>query len=69
MVVEKLIVDSVFAAGRLAAKTSTDTWSVMDAAAEKPAPSKLLGQKGISSIQGASDAVQKNATTLLKDRF
>jgi hypothetical protein len=67
MVVENLVVDSVLGAGKLTAKAVTDTWSVMDAAAEKPAPSKLLGQKAISSIQGASDHAQKGINSTLAE--
>jgi hypothetical protein len=68
MIVEKLAVDSVLGAGRLAANTVKDSWSVMDAAAEKPAPGKLLGQKAVHSIQGVTDSVQKGTNAALNSK-
>lgn len=59
MVVEKLAVDATFDIARTAANTVKDIWSVMDAAAEKPMPSKLLSQKAIGAIQGVTDRVQQ----------
>jgi len=59
MGVEKLAVDAAFNAAKLAANTVKDTWSVMDAAAEKPAPTQYLGAQAIQAIQGVADQAQK----------
>jgi|GEM_PF-733873 len=65
MGVEKLAVDATFDTARLAANAVKDTWSVMDAAAEKPAPSQYLGAKAIQAIQGVTDQAQKAANAVV----
>ena len=59
MSVEQLAVEAPFNAARLTANTVKDIWSVMDAAAEKPAPTQYLGAKAIQAIQGVTDQAQK----------
>lgn len=59
MSVEQLAVEAPISAARLTANTVKDIWSVMDAAAEKPMPSKLLSQKAIGAIQGVTDRAQQ----------
>ena len=58
MSVEQLVVEAPISAARLTANTIKDIWSVMDAAAEKPAPSQYLGQKAIRAVQGVTDAAR-----------
>lgn len=58
MSLEKLAV-ATFDAARVAANTVKDIWSVMDAAAEKPAPSQYLGAKAVQAIQGVTDRAQQ----------
>jgi len=65
MGVEKLAVDAAFDAARLAANTVKDTWSVMDAAAEKPAPSQYLGQKAMAAVQGVTDQAQRGVNAAI----
>ena len=45
----------------------TDMWSVMDAAAEKPAPSQYLGAVGLKAVQGVADQTQRGVKTALAD--
>jgi hypothetical protein len=52
MPVGKLITDTAFSATRLAESAIKETWSKLDAAAEKPKPSEYLGQKAVHAIQG-----------------
>jgi len=59
MSIEKLAVDATFDVARAAANTIKDIWSVMDAAAEKPAPTQYLGAKAIQAIQGMTDRTQQ----------
>lgn len=59
MSIEKLAVDATFDVARTAASTVKDIWSVMDAAAEKPAPSQYLGAKAVQAIQGVTDRAQQ----------
>jgi hypothetical protein len=61
MPIEKLAIDATFDAARFAAAAVKDTWSVLDAAAEKPAPSRYLGAKAVQAIQGVTDQAQKIA--------
>jgi len=56
---EKLAVDATFDVARTTANTVKDAWSVMDAAAEKPAPSQYLGAKAVQAIQGVTDGAQQ----------
>ena len=65
MSVEKLAVDTTFDAAKVAANTVKDIWSVMDAAAEKPAPSQFLGAKAIQAIQGVTGQAQKGINAAL----
>lgn len=65
MSVEKLAVDATFDVARVAANTVKDTWSVMDAAAEKPAPSQYLGAKAVQAIQGMTDRAQQGINAAL----
>ncbi|PKO23341.1 MAG: hypothetical protein CVU38_04580 [Chloroflexi bacterium HGW-Chloroflexi-1] len=58
MSVEKLVAEAPVDAARLAANTVKDIWSMLDAAAEKPAPSHYLGQKAMRAIQGVTDAAR-----------
>ncbi len=59
MSVEKLAVDAAFDVARMAANTVKEVWSVLDAAAEKPAPSQYLGAKAVQAIQGVTDRAQQ----------
>jgi len=59
MPIEQLAVEAPISAARLAANTIKDIWSVMDAAAEKPAPTQYLGAKAIQAIQGMTDRTQQ----------
>ena len=59
MSIEKLAVDATFDVARTAANTVKDVWSVLDAAAEKPAPSQYLGAKAVQAIQGVTDRAQQ----------
>ncbi len=59
MSVERLIAEVPMEAAKLATNAVKDIWSVMDAAAEKPAPSQYLGAKAMSAIQGVTDQTQK----------
>jgi hypothetical protein len=61
MSVEQLAVEAPISAARLTANTIKDIWSVMDAAAEKPAPTQYLGAKAIQAIQGVTNQAQKAA--------
>lgn len=61
MGIEKLAAEATKDITQLAAGTIKDIWSVMDAAAEKPAPSQYLGAKGMRAIQGVTDQAQKIA--------
>ena len=61
MSVEKLAVEVPISAARLTANAIKDIWSVMDAAAEKPAPTQYLGAKAVRAIQGVTDRAQKAA--------
>jgi len=66
MSVEKLAVDATFDAAKVAANTVKDVWSVMDAAAEKPAPTQYLGAKAIRAIQGVTDAARGAAAEAIR---
>jgi hypothetical protein len=59
-------VDSTCAAGKLAANTVKDVWSVMDAAAEKPVPGEYMGEAAIRAVKGSSGTVERNVSTALQ---
>jgi len=59
MPIEKLAIDAGFDAARFAGTAVKDVWSVLDAAAEKPAPSQYLGAKAVQAIQGVTDRTQQ----------
>lgn len=65
MSVEKLAVDATFDVAKAAANTVKDVWSVMDAAAEKPAPSQYLGAKAVQAIQGVTGRAQQGINAAL----
>ncbi len=65
MSVEKLAVDAAFDVARMAANTVKEVWSVLDAAAEKPAPSQYLGAKAVQAIQGVTDRAQQGLRAAL----
>ncbi len=65
MSVEKLAVDATFDVARAAASTVKEIWSVLDAAAEKPAPSRYLGAKAVQAIQGVTDRAQQGIQAAL----
>ncbi len=66
MSVEKLAVEIPFDVAKVAANTVKDVWSVLDAAAEKPMPSRYLGQKAMRAVQGITDQAQKSVNAMLE---
>lgn len=65
MSLEKLAVDATFDVAKVTANTVKDVWSVMDAAAEKPAPSQYLGAKAVQAVQGVTDRAQSGINAAL----
>jgi hypothetical protein len=65
MSVETLVAGAPLEAARLTTNTLKDVWSVMDAAANKQAPSQYLGRQAVAAVQGVTDQAQRgvNAAT------
>lgn len=67
MSLEKLAVDTAFDTVRVTAITVKEIWSVLDAAAEKPAPSRYLSEKAIQAIQGLTDRAQRGIDAIAEE--
>jgi hypothetical protein len=65
MSVEKLVAEAPADVAKLTTNAVKDVWSVMDAAANKPAPSQYLGRQAMAAVQGVTDQAQRgvNAAT------
>lgn len=59
MPIESLAIGTVSTAAKLAETAIKDTWSKLDAAAEKPKPGDYLSQKAVSAIQGVIPIADK----------
>lgn len=67
MSVEKLAAEATLDVAKLTAKTVKEIWSVLDAAAEKPAPSRYLSEKAVQAIQGLSERVQQGVRAVAEE--
>lgn len=67
MSLEKLAVDTAFDTVRVATITVKEIWSALDAAAEKPTPSRYLGEKAIQAIQGVADRAQRGMDAITEE--
>jgi len=54
MSVEKFVVDTVKASAKVAEAAVKKAWTVMEAAAEKKAPTEYLSPKAVGAIQGVA---------------
>lgn len=54
-----IVTDVAKSSLKLSVQAAKDVWSVLDAAAEKPAPSKYMGEAAIRAVQGFSGTVEK----------
>lgn len=67
MSVEKLALEIPFDVAKVATNTVKEIWSVLDAAAEKPAPSRYLGAKAIQAIQGVTDRARRGINAMTEE--
>jgi hypothetical protein len=65
MAIETLAVKAVEETVKGATDVAKGIWSVLDAAADKPAPSQYLSQAGIRAIQGVGSVAQEAARSAL----
>lgn len=62
-----IVTDVAKSSLKLSAQAVKDIWSVLDAAAEKPAPSKYMGEAAIRAVQGFSGTVEKAVGRATRD--
>lgn len=67
MSVEKMALEIPFDVAKAATNTVKEIWSVLDAAAEKPTPSRYLGEKAIRAIQGVADRAQQGINAMTEE--